>query len=200
MRRKRPKPARTLVMTSLCSEQRSLVTQVLAKLQGFSVAQDVTDRTTHVLAGAPLRTLSVLLGLARGCWVLSWEWVLWSLEAGHWIPEEPFEFHDHFPAAPLCRQLRQLTAGLYQGTLFANQPPMFICPASEPPQSKLQELVRLCGGHVVPAPNQAGIIIGPYRGRRPGTPARSLSEKWILDSITKHEVLAPEPYLCLSLP
>lgn len=62
---------------TLCSvlRQRSLVTQVLAKLQGFSVAQDVTDRTTHVLAGAPLRTLSVLLGLARGCWVLSWEWV-----------------------------------------------------------------------------------------------------------------------------
>lgn len=181
-------------MTSLPPEERNLVTQVLDKLQGFSVAREVSDTTTHVLAGAPVRTLTVLLGLARGCWVLSWEWVLWSLEAGHWIPEEPFELHGHFPAAPLCRQERQLTAGQYQGTLFADQPPMFISPNSSPPRSKLQELVRLCGGRLVQAQRQAGIFIGPCGGRRPRT-ARHLSEKWILDSITQHEICAAEPYL-----
>ncbi|XP_055969883.1 microcephalin [Sorex fumeus] len=193
--REDPKSTRTLVMTSLPSEERNLVTQVLDKLQGFSVAQEVSDCTTHVLAGAPLRTLSVLLGLARGCWVLTWEWVLWSLEAGHWVPEEPFELHSHFPAAPLCRQERQLTAGRYQGSLFAAQPPMFIAPNCAPPRCKLQELVQLCGGRLVQTPRQAGIIIGSYRGRRPGT-ARHLTEKWILDSITQHKVCKAESYLC----
>ncbi|KAJ1150336.1 hypothetical protein NDU88_003130, partial [Pleurodeles waltl] len=26
--------------------------------------------------------------------------VLWSLENGRWIPEEPYELSSHFPAAP----------------------------------------------------------------------------------------------------
>lgn len=55
--------------------KQSVVLQVVAKLQGFSVAREVCGSTTHVLAGQALRTLNVLLGLARGCWILSYEWV-----------------------------------------------------------------------------------------------------------------------------
>lgn len=47
----------------------------MAKLKGFSLAREVCESTTHVLAGQALRTLNVLLGLARGCWILSYEWV-----------------------------------------------------------------------------------------------------------------------------
>nr|XP_011710146.1 microcephalin isoform X6 [Macaca nemestrina] len=95
------KPTRTLVMTSMPSEKQNVVIQVVDKLKGFSIAPDVCETTTHVLSGKPLRTLNVLLGIARGCWVLSYDWVLWSLESGHWISEEPFELSNHFPAAPL---------------------------------------------------------------------------------------------------
>ncbi|XP_011710145.1 microcephalin isoform X4 [Macaca nemestrina] len=94
------KPTRTLVMTSMPSEKQNVVIQVVDKLKGFSIAPDVCETTTHVLSGKPLRTLNVLLGIARGCWVLSYDWVLWSLESGHWISEEPFELSNHFPAAP----------------------------------------------------------------------------------------------------
>ena len=48
---------------------------MVAKLKGFSVAREVCASTTHVLAGQALRTLNVLLGMARGCWILSYEWV-----------------------------------------------------------------------------------------------------------------------------
>ncbi|XP_021797673.2 microcephalin isoform X5 [Papio anubis] len=95
-----PQPTRTLVMTSMPSEKQNVVIQVVDKLKGFSIAPDVCETTTHVLSGKPLRTLNVLLGIARGCWVLSYDWVLWSLELGHWISEEPFELSNHFPAAP----------------------------------------------------------------------------------------------------
>nr|XP_045253752.1 microcephalin isoform X3 [Macaca fascicularis] len=94
------KPTRTLVMTSMPSEKQNVVIQVVDKLKGFSIAPDVCETTTHVLSGKPLRTLNVLLGIARGCWVLSYDWVLWSLESGQWISEEPFELSNHFPAAP----------------------------------------------------------------------------------------------------
>ncbi|XP_020736554.2 microcephalin isoform X4 [Odocoileus virginianus] len=188
------KPTRTLVMTSMPSEKYSMVIQVVNRLKGFSVAREVCGSTTHVLAGRPRRTLSVLLGMARGCWILSFEWVLWSLEMGHWISEEPFELSTYFPAAPLCRQERLSSAGQYRGTLFANQPTMFISPASNPPRAKLGELVVLCGGQVTQVPRQASIFIGPSPGKRRET-VKYLSETWILDSISQHKVCASENHL-----
>uniref|UniRef100_A0AC11CZI5 Microcephalin 1 n=1 Tax=Ovis aries TaxID=9940 RepID=A0AC11CZI5_SHEEP len=188
------KPTRTLVMTSMPSEKYSVVIQVVSKLKGFSLAREVCGSTTHVLAGKPRRTLSVLLGIARGCWILSFEWVLWSLEMGHWISEEPFELSNYFPAAPLCRQERLSCAGQYRGTLFADQPIMFISPASNPPRAKLGELVVLCGGRVTQVPRQASIFIGPSPGRKKET-VKYLSETWILDSISQHKICASENHL-----
>nr|P61590.1 RecName: Full=Microcephalin [Colobus guereza]AAS91381.1 microcephalin [Colobus guereza] len=188
------KPTRTLVMTSMPSEKQNIVIQVVDKLKGFSIAPDVCETTTHVLSGKPLRTLNVLLGIARGCWVLSYDWVLWSLESGHWISEESFELSNHFPAAPLCRRECHLSAGPYRGTLFADQPVMFVSPASSPPVAKLCELVHLCGGRVSQVPRQASIVIGPYSGKKKAT-VKYLSEKWVLDSITQHKVCASENYL-----
>ncbi|XP_029789599.1 microcephalin isoform X3 [Suricata suricatta] len=195
-REKGQKPTRTLVMTSMPSETQNIVIQVVNTLKGLSLAQEVCETTTHVLVGKPLRTLNVLLGIARGCWVLSYEWVLWSLELGHWISEEPFELSNYFPAAPLCRLERRLSAGQYQGRLFADQPVMFIAPASNPPRPKLWELVLLCGGQVTRTPGQAAIFIGPSQGKRKAT-VKYLSETWILDSITQHQVCASEKYLLL---
>ncbi|XP_075412541.1 microcephalin isoform X3 [Tenrec ecaudatus] len=94
------KPTRTLVMTSMPSEMQNVIMQVVDKLKGFSFAEEVCESTTHVVTGKPCRTLNVLLGIARGCWILSYEWILWSLEMDHWISEEPFELSKFFPAAP----------------------------------------------------------------------------------------------------
>lgn len=79
----------------------------------------------------------------------------------------------------LCRQERLSSAGQYRGTLFADQPTMFISPASNPPRAKLGELVVLCGGRVTQVPRQASIFIGPSPGRRKET-VKYLSETWIL--------------------
>ncbi|KAF6084484.1 microcephalin 1 [Phyllostomus discolor] len=106
------------------------------------------------------------------------------VRAGHWAQGTP----------ELCRLERHLSAGPYRGTLFAGQPPMFISPASAPPRAKLGELVRLCGGRVTGAPHRAGIFIGPCDGEKKGARTH-LSEKWILDSITRHRVCACEDYL-----
>ncbi|XP_021074636.1 microcephalin isoform X2 [Mus pahari] len=181
------KPTRTLVMTSMPSEKQSLIIQVVNTLKGFSFAPEVCETTTHVLVGKSVRTLNVLMGIVRGCWILSYEWVLLSLELGHWISEEPFELSETFPAAPICRLERHLSTQQYQGTLFANQPKMFIAPTSSPPRAKLCELVLLCGGQVSPAPQLASLIIGPYKGKKEAR-IQYLSEKWVLDSITQHKV------------
>uniref|UniRef100_A0A5F8HGF8 Microcephalin n=2 Tax=Monodelphis domestica TaxID=13616 RepID=A0A5F8HGF8_MONDO len=192
--RKVKKPTRTLVMTSMPSEKQNIIMQVVDKLKDFSISCEVCESTTHVVAGEPRRTLNVLLGIARGCWIVSYEWVLWSLEFGHWISEEPYELSNNFPAASICRLERHLSTGQYQGDLFASQPVMFITAASEPPCAKLRELVQLCGGHVSRSPFVASIYIGPYRGKKLPQ-IKHLSEKWILDSITQHKICPCENYL-----
>ncbi|NXP70432.1 MCPH1 protein, partial [Ramphastos sulfuratus] len=173
------KPTRTIVMTSMSSENQNTVIQVVNKLGDFSFSDDVCETTTHVVVGSPRRTLNVLLGIARGCWIVSFEWVLWSLELGHWISEEPYELSSSFPAAPICRLHRHLSTGKYQQNLFSNQPVMFVSPTSEPPCKKLIELIELSGGKTCKALRQAKICIGK-EPRKKYQEIKCLSEKWVL--------------------
>ncbi|NXI61678.1 MCPH1 protein, partial [Anseranas semipalmata] len=177
--RRLQKPARTLVMTSMCSEKQNTVIQVVNKLGDFLFSDVVCETTSHVVTGSPRRTLNVMLGIARGCWIVSYEWVLWSLEVGHWISEEPYELSSNFPAAPICRLQRHLSTGSYQQNLFSNQPVMFVSPTSQPPCKKLIELIQLSGGKVCKALRQAKICIGKYPGKK-YQEIKCLSEKWIL--------------------
>ncbi|CAH2248620.1 microcephalin isoform X1, partial [Pelobates cultripes] len=190
---KTKKTTRSLVMTSMPSEKQNTLIQVVKKFGGFVFTDHVCDTTTHVIAGNPRRTLNILLGLARGCWVLSFDWVLWSLECGHWIPEEPYELSDHFPGAPIYRLQRHLSAGEYQQELLATLPTMFISQHSQPPCDKLSEIVQLCGGRVSKTLRQAKICIGEIAGKK-NPEMQSVSEKWLLDSVTQHKVLPLENY------
>ncbi|XP_027133148.1 microcephalin isoform X1 [Larimichthys crocea] len=187
------KAMRTLVMTSMPTEQQHTVGQVVKTLGGFSVVDRVCESTTHVVSGGQRRTLNILLGIARGCWILSFEWILWCLEQRQWIPEEPYELSDRFPAAQICRLQRHLSAGEHQQDLFQSQPPMFVSQHSQPPTQSLVELIQLCGGTVCKTVRQAGICIGRYSGRRPEG-SRILSEQWVLDSITHLKQLSYDNY------
>ncbi|NWI14383.1 MCPH1 protein, partial [Crypturellus soui] len=192
--RRLPKPTRTLVMTSMSSEKQSTTIQVVNKLGKFLFSDNVCDTTSHVVAGSPRRTLNVMLGIARGCWIVSYEWVLWSLELGHWISEEPYELSSNFPAAPICRLQRHLSTGKYQQNLFSNQPVMFVSPTSQPPCEKLSELIQLSGGRTCKTLRQAKICIGEYPGKK-YQEIKCISEKWILDSITHHTICPMENYI-----
>ncbi|XP_065692023.2 microcephalin isoform X5 [Patagioenas fasciata] len=192
--RRLQKPSRTLVMTSMSSEEQNTVIQVVNKLGDFLLSDDVCETTSHVVTGSPRRTLNVMLGIARGCWIVSYEWVLWSLELGHWISEEPYELSSTFPAAPICRLQRQLSTGKYQQNLFSNQPVMFVSPTSQPPCKKLIELIQLSGGKVCNTLRQANICIGEKPGKK-YQEIKCLSEKWVLDSVTQHTVCPMENYI-----
>ncbi|NWT74666.1 MCPH1 protein, partial [Prunella himalayana] len=188
------KPTRTLVMTSMSSEKQNTVIQVVKKLGDFLFSNEVCETTSHVVTGSPRRTLNVMLGIARGCWIVSYEWVLWSLELGHWISEEPYELSSSFPAAPICRLQRHLSTGKYQQNLFSNQPVMFVSPTSQPPCKKLIELIQLAGGKICKALRQAKICIGKKPGKK-YQEIISLSEKWVLDSITQYTICPMENYI-----
>ncbi|KAK5853935.1 hypothetical protein PBY51_015046 [Eleginops maclovinus] len=97
------KAMRTLVMTSMPTEKQQTLDQVVRTLGGFLIVDRVCESTTHVVSGSHRRTLNILLGIARGCWILSFEWILWCLEQRQWIPEEPYELSEQFPAAQVSQ-------------------------------------------------------------------------------------------------
>nr|XP_049591940.1 microcephalin isoform X2 [Syngnathus scovelli] len=188
------KAARTLVMTSMPTEKQNIVAQVVKTLGGFSIADRVCPSATHVISGEHRRTLNVLLGIARGCWILSFEWIMSCLEQREWIPEEPYELSELFPAAQICRLQRHLSSGDHpQQDLFQDQPPMFVSQHSQPPAPSMVELIQLCGGTICKTLRQARICIGRYNGRRP-VGCRILSEQWVLDSITHLKQLSYDNY------
>ncbi|XP_056466204.1 microcephalin isoform X2 [Gadus chalcogrammus] len=193
MKMEQSKATRTLVTTSMSTDTQKTVTEVVKLLGGFSVVDLVCETTTHVVSGGQRRTLNVLLGIARGCWVLSFEWMLRSLEQRRWLPEEPYELSESFPAAPICRLQQHLSAGEHQQDLFHLQPAIFVSQQSQPPPDSLVELIQLCGGTVCKTVRQAGLCVGPYSGRRPEG-CRNLSEQWVLDCITQLKPLSYENY------
>ncbi|XP_068614768.1 microcephalin-like [Brachionichthys hirsutus] len=187
------KTVKTLVMTSMPTEKQHIADQVVKALGRFSIVDRVSESTTHVVSGGERRTLNILLGIARGCWILSFEWILWCLEQRQWVAEEPYELSDQFPAAQICRLQRHLSPGEHQQDLFQNQPAMFVSQHSQPPAQSLVELIQLCGGTVCKTVRQAVICIGKYTGRRPEG-SRILSEQWVLDSITHLKQLPYDNY------
>ncbi|XP_054036151.1 microcephalin [Dryobates pubescens] len=97
--RRLQKLTRTLVMTNMSSNQ-NIVIQAVNKLGNFLFSEDVCETPSHVVAGSPHHILNVLLGIAHGCCIVSFERVLMSLELDHRISEEPYELSFGFPAAP----------------------------------------------------------------------------------------------------
>ena len=71
---------------------------VINKLGGFVIEEKVSAHTTHVITSGPKRTLNLLKGIARGCWIVLQEWALRSLESEKWLDEDEFELSDFSPA------------------------------------------------------------------------------------------------------
>ncbi|KAJ8954891.1 hypothetical protein NQ318_016830 [Aromia moschata] len=87
-----------IVCTRLHKDDVQVFYQIVKKLGGFVIEDEVSDKTTHLVAGEPKRTVNMLRAIARGCWIVKHEWLLKSLEEGKWLPEEDFEETDFSPS------------------------------------------------------------------------------------------------------
>lgn len=58
-----------------CFREQEVIIQAVKKLGVFRIEDKVSKDTTHVVYGEARRTLNVLHGMARGCWIVSREWV-----------------------------------------------------------------------------------------------------------------------------
>ncbi|XP_048582540.1 microcephalin isoform X2 [Nematostella vectensis] len=183
----RTKPRRSMVLTSMHFGEQDIVVSVVRKLGGFYIADKAGANTTHVIAGSPRRTLNVLRAIAQGCWLVSPEWVMKSLEAGYWVDEEPYELADDFPAAQLSRLERVSSGPCFRQELFKEMEPIFVAEDTSPPRDELIHLITLCGGNVCTSIRSAGLCVGKVNRR---IDTSNVTEAWVLDSITEHSVLS----------
>ena len=52
-----------------------MVKSIVKSLGGYDVSVEVNSKTTHVVCGDDRRTMNVLRGISKGCWVVAVEWV-----------------------------------------------------------------------------------------------------------------------------
>lgn len=51
----------------------------------------MNQKTTHLIAFDTRRTINMLRGIIRGIWILSYDWILESMEANGWKSESEYE-------------------------------------------------------------------------------------------------------------
>ncbi|CAN7941465.1 unnamed protein product, partial [Ixodes hexagonus] len=172
----------SVVMTSVPLNDQEAICSIVLALGLFQVEADVTERTTHLVVGAGgVRTLKLLFAMARGCWVLSTNWVYRSLESGRWLDEAPFELDTMFPAVQLSRQNRMGSRrGCSDQGLLAGMGSFYVSPKSHPPQDKLRELVEIVGGKLALSYLRCNVALGPVEATKRQPDIRHVSEKWLL--------------------
>lgn len=82
-----------------------MIRNIVKTLGMASIESNVTRRTTHVVSTG-VRTLNLLHGIIRGCWLVKLEWVLKSLENNGWLNPEHYEI-THFSKAVKVRIIIQ---------------------------------------------------------------------------------------------
>lgn len=65
----------SIVCTKLHKEDNQVFNQIVRKLGGFVTEDEVSNKTTHLVAGEPKRTINMLRAITMGCWILKHEWV-----------------------------------------------------------------------------------------------------------------------------
>lgn len=79
----------------------------MKQLGGFELESDVTVNTTYLISPDEVKpTMNILRGLIRGVWILSYSWILESVQAGKWIPELEFYELRQFAPAVMVKYIR----------------------------------------------------------------------------------------------
>ncbi|KAI4500975.1 hypothetical protein M0802_003778 [Mischocyttarus mexicanus] len=176
-------PKIIMVVTGFSKGDKSLIRSIVKSLGMASIEQNVTRRTTHVVSTG-VRTINLLHGIIRGCWLVKLEWVLKSLENNKWLNPEDYELMHYSKAVKENRKDRELFGMAFVPDLFATSGFLHVENGTTPSAQVLKELIKAAGGRITEYPQAAKIIIG----------ANGVKESWILDSITTGVLQSTEEY------
>ena len=184
-----------IAVSSFADKEQDLdvVDSVIKTIPGYRFASTMTKNVTHLIVGENRRTLKVLLAIAKGLWVVSFQWVVASVEEGKWLSPENYEVEKWFPGAMNARKARHKgEAPLLDGKMvFLNGKSMSVS------QENLTELVEAAGGQVVNAFKDCDLCISSATASLPRVKGKKIdvvSEEWLLDSISSYSLLPVHGY------
>ncbi|RZC36452.1 microcephalin [Asbolus verrucosus] len=164
-----PKRTSSIVCTKMHRHEVISFENTVRDLGMFFVEDQVSDKTTHLVAGESKRTINMLRAVARGCWILKPEWQ--------------------------CRLQRQAFGPKYSMDIFRDCGFIYVAKSTTPKQADLKELISICQGRVTGVYRNAAVVVGEYvRGE--GVPC--VTEAWVLDSITFNKLKPFKKYLIKS--
>lgn len=186
-----------LLLTGLSEDQKSTIQsnlQNLSKISGnnpFKVIKEYSPETvSHIIcACAPKahcpRTLKYLLGIAGKAWIVSFDWILESLEAGAILDEKEFVVVGDEAVqcdTMACQKSRADPGKLFEGKKFYLAG-LFNAPG--PSKVELTNLIQIAGGAVCKKPEDGTFIVsnnsnGPKKGEMPYT--------WLFDAISLYKI------------
>lgn len=185
-----------LLLTGLSDDQKATIQsnlQNLSKLSGglpFKIIKDYSaDQVTHIIcACAPKshcpRTLKYLLGIAGKSWVVSFEWILESIERGTILREEPFVVVGDEAVrcdTNACEKSRNDPGKLFDGHEFYLNG-SFTGPG--PSKTDLNNLIQLAGGIVTKKPLPKCFIISDSNELKKD----EYPYTWLFDSVSFYKM------------
>ncbi|KAK9396720.1 breast cancer type 1 susceptibility protein [Crotalus adamanteus] len=204
----------SLVASGLNQSELQLVRKFAKKTES-TWSNKITEETTHVIIKTDEdlvceRTLKYFIGIAAQKWVLSYQWIIQSLEAGRVLKEEDFEvrgdvINGENHQGP--KRARESPVGkLFQG--------LEICcygPFTDMLPEQLEWIVELCGASLVKQPHlfahatnsTAVIVIQPDAWTEESTcqelPLQCsiavVSREWVLDSVACYQCQSFNDYI-----
>jgi hypothetical protein len=224
-------PVRGIALTCADSpdfkSKMDLLTQLLLSNEGskgVKVSKEVNERTSHLIVGgldenkiAKFRSRSFLLGILRGCWILSPDWVDACLESGCIVDEAEFEVKGdlHALGGPEKGRTARSTSYSYQDmskpSLFSSLKVRLIkrlWPVDQIKNYEAVEKVLLAGGAtVVGEEDREGLFVTVVYSMRVNSGASASMDdpmpaegehwvgyRWVFDSISHFDRLEFDKY------
>ncbi|KAG2236482.1 hypothetical protein INT48_003273 [Thamnidium elegans] len=164
-----------IVLTSVSISTRKRCEEAIKKFNHFELSTEVTEM------GANRRTKSVTMGLLRGLWMLSPEWLVQSGEKNEIESEKEYELSDWYSPSEFRRHQLLLPSTLSIQVL-----------STASGTELVEEMIKMAGGSVVKLTEQANIIISDKLVK---TNKTVVTDTWLFESIEKWQFLATDAYI-----
>ncbi|XP_031632861.1 uncharacterized protein LOC116346784 isoform X2 [Contarinia nasturtii] len=182
-----------LVFTSMHQSQIDFISEAVKKLGKFQLENKVSNNTTHLISDNR-RTVNILRGIIRGVWILSYDWVVKSVELNKWQYETDYEMRTFSRAVEINRIERQAFGRHYRMDIFRCFDMFYL--ADNCTCKNLRELIIMCYGKVTKnVPDCCYFITEQYQTNIDSKKLIQVHPNWILDSITSGKVQKLATYL-----
>ncbi|KAK3816736.1 MAG: hypothetical protein JOS17DRAFT_758815 [Linnemannia elongata] len=146
--------------TYLPPQKKTRMDSVAKSLKGKTI-NDLTIRPTHIVMDITTeqcqkgggRTVKFFMGVLHASWVVRYDWVLASQEAGYWVDETSYQIADN---EMKCNPAKLSRASRSRGDppLFTNYEFQLAGPFVTPTRDEMELMIKTGGGTVVPRLSQ----------------------------------------------